>query len=472
MPAVKSTKSTTTTLRKGWAFTINNPEDGDWPTWDENTMEYLVYQLEEGEEGTPHLQGYVHLAKKKRFLQVKALLGRKAHIEPAKGTPKQNKHYCSKPVDGCTCKHCKDAVRLDATEEFGLLPRINNKGLMECMVEFVDKGLSFYQACRAEPRLCDKKKAWDAFHGAHLEHKFKKWRDVEVDVLYGPAGCGKTRYATRHGYDGVYILTSFGSHVWFDNYKGETTLLIDEFSVEWGISYQALLRLLDGHPTRLPVKGDFTHAGFTKIYITSNVPPTAWFPGRVDLSALLRRLSMTCNFDNPLDRATKLYKDQLDEDLDRELMGSQFVLGRTFDPVIQAGGNTNPPPTSLSLASRAQGFVPNSLLLTISSDDEYEDLEQAIATQETQVSHGMHRLQRAGAFVQLPMPDNSTGPSITSTGDELGDLVGRGRPRLPKRRLFRIADFLDTEAVDATQGYEASESDEDGDLVGFVVPDE
>ena len=55
-----------------WIFTINNPADVDLPrAWP--GVRYCCWQLEEGAEGTPHLQGYVVLEKKKRLGGMKRL---------------------------------------------------------------------------------------------------------------------------------------------------------------------------------------------------------------------------------------------------------------------------------------------------------------------------------------------------------------------------------------------------------------
>jgi len=48
-------------IAKNWLFTINNPIDEDRDRLislkEDANVNYLIYQLEEGEEGTPHFQG-------------------------------------------------------------------------------------------------------------------------------------------------------------------------------------------------------------------------------------------------------------------------------------------------------------------------------------------------------------------------------------------------------------------------------
>lgn len=82
-----------------WCFTVNNPtaEDGEFleKAHKEGKISYLVAGQEIGTEGTPHIQGYVVLAKKLSLAGVKKLLPR-AHLEQARGTPQENYNYCSK----------------------------------------------------------------------------------------------------------------------------------------------------------------------------------------------------------------------------------------------------------------------------------------------------------------------------------------------------------------------------------------
>jgi len=90
---------------KNWCFTINNPTAVDNANLDYLTdplhrvsieLNYVIYQLERGEEGTPHYQGYLQFNKRRTITQIKAFLGFRVHLEVAKGSPISNKEYCSK----------------------------------------------------------------------------------------------------------------------------------------------------------------------------------------------------------------------------------------------------------------------------------------------------------------------------------------------------------------------------------------
>lgn len=86
-------------------FTLNNYTDCDIVAFEEyfskTTIKYAVVGQEIGENGTPHLQGYIHLdAKAKecglKFWKKEIPGGERAHFEAARGTDKQNAEYCRK----------------------------------------------------------------------------------------------------------------------------------------------------------------------------------------------------------------------------------------------------------------------------------------------------------------------------------------------------------------------------------------
>ena len=92
----------------------------------DSDIQFLVYQLEAGESGTPHLQGYVQLSKRKRLGQVKALLSPRIHAEVARGKPAANYEYCTKP-DG----------RLEGPFEYGSMA--SGQGTRNDIVDFVSR---------------------------------------------------------------------------------------------------------------------------------------------------------------------------------------------------------------------------------------------------------------------------------------------------------------------------------------------
>jgi len=109
---------------KHWCFTINN-----WTRADEDTFEllgdqlsYLVYGYEEGEQGTPHLQGYLIFKDIKRFGQVQALLPWGAHIEQKRGSSRQAAEYCKKG---------------GLFKEVGSIPRSGSGGQFDEFIEWV-----------------------------------------------------------------------------------------------------------------------------------------------------------------------------------------------------------------------------------------------------------------------------------------------------------------------------------------------
>lgn len=80
---------------RAWCFTVNNPSEPLRPAdWDP-TPSYCVHQLEKGEAGTPHYQGYVEFGQPVSMLQLKRNLPT-AHLERRKGTAQQARDYCMK----------------------------------------------------------------------------------------------------------------------------------------------------------------------------------------------------------------------------------------------------------------------------------------------------------------------------------------------------------------------------------------
>lgn len=92
-PSITSSKAKAT----NWIITLNNPTELETTAWTNIKQNHFVKeaqgQLEVGEEGTPHIQGYIK-TESVRFSQIKKLFPR-AHIEIAKNAIAA-RQYCVK----------------------------------------------------------------------------------------------------------------------------------------------------------------------------------------------------------------------------------------------------------------------------------------------------------------------------------------------------------------------------------------
>lgn len=265
---------------KHWCFTLNNPTDDECNALQalgEELREPLVYLIlgkEKGQEGTPHIQGYCAFEPKQLFSYVKEFIGARAHIEPAKGTPKQNKAYCSKEGNSV---------------EFGKLPiGQGRRSDLVAVAEKCKKGLSMRSIAEEHPDAVLR-------YGTgilRLKSYFAPPRSgpPEIWVLWGPTGVGKTRRVWE--FADVDQLWVHPGDRWFDGYDGHHAVLFDDFDGGW-FKLHYLLRLLDRYPMQVPIKGAYTQWSPRTIYITSNLEPGSWYPNAAEehKRALLRRLN-------------------------------------------------------------------------------------------------------------------------------------------------------------------------------------
>lgn len=96
-------------------FTLNNPTVLEIENLhrgvEELNANYIVFQLEKGEQGTEHIQGYIKMRKRFTLAGIKVNIGERCHVERARGSAKQNRKYCM-----------KDEGRVEGPWEYGSLP--------------------------------------------------------------------------------------------------------------------------------------------------------------------------------------------------------------------------------------------------------------------------------------------------------------------------------------------------------------
>lgn len=244
-------------------FTWNNPEEDFIDLLKSHEeISYCVCQLEE--VSTLHVQGYIELHKQVSFAKVAKWF--KWHIEPRMGSQSQAIEYCR-----------KEESRKDGPWEWGERKVQGKRTDVEGMYEAIKLGKRERDIAEEMPAVHAKYfKAHDRYRSLVDYDLTKGERPLEVHVLWGKAGCGKTHKAI-HDSEDYYILSQpSNGNLWFDGYQGEKTLIIDDF-YGW-IKFAEFLRITDKWQYRCPVKGGFTWAKWEKIFITSNSQPKDWYP--------------------------------------------------------------------------------------------------------------------------------------------------------------------------------------------------
>lgn len=277
-------------------FTINNPTTVQLAELFEpdGRIQFAVWQLEAGERGTQHLQGYLEAKDRIRFNQLRELLGGRVHLERRRGSQAQAIAYCK-----------KEETRVDGPWEFGEPKRAGKRSDIHATMEAIAEGSSFDDLLDSADGNAIKYSRGVQLAISRRDQKLRSEsiRNLEVHVLWGDPGTGKTRSVyDEHGFQSVYTLTtSANGAVWFDGYDGQEILLIDDF--RGFIPFQFFLKILDIYPLRLDIKGSFTYAAWKKVYITSNHPVQDWYRSDANhcIAALERRITHTIHYssDNP-----------------------------------------------------------------------------------------------------------------------------------------------------------------------------
>lgn len=107
--------------------------------------------------------------------------------------------------------------------------------------------------------------------------------EMEILVFQGPTGTGKSKYCMDN-FPGAYWKQR---GQWWDNYKGEETVIIDEF-YGW-LPYDLLLRLCDRYPLQVEMKGGQIQFTSKRIIFTTNSIPCQWYKN-VYFKAFSRRV--------------------------------------------------------------------------------------------------------------------------------------------------------------------------------------
>lgn len=233
---------------------------------------YVIFQKEK--VTTEHYQGYLHVKNPIGLKTItKVMFG--AHLEFSKGTPLENKEYCT-----------KSKSRIAGPWEYGELPVQGKRNDIKEFVEKVKAGkiVTFVDSVEQEPNLtCRYLKFAERMLGLYK----KRMHQTEGVVFWGAAGKGKSKKAWETWPDAY----SKGDGKWFDGYQGEETIIWDDFD-DAQVPLGAWLKLVDRYPLQVEVKGGYVPMMAKRIVFTSNIHPDMWFPAATmeQREAIKRRL--------------------------------------------------------------------------------------------------------------------------------------------------------------------------------------
>lgn len=299
----------------------NPPEEGFKP--DEMTHKplYAIWQKEVGESGTPHLQMYLAYESPVRHSRMRTLLPG-CHIEPRHGSHKQAKTYCSK-LDS----------RVEGPYEYGDDTTIaNSQGQRSDLIgakRAIEDGASVLE-------LFDSHFGTMVRYGRGMK-EYKRLRSekrmwpMEIIVLVGPTGCGKTRWCYDTFGRSLYAVPAAkSSGTYWDDYDGEETVLVDEMygnRFSWGF----LLQLCDRYPLKVPNHGGFINFSSKRIIFTSNSRVSDWYDqAKICIDPFLRRIthSIECIIPPP---PTVLHNSPAAQNEQATFQGQRFeIVSRIF----------------------------------------------------------------------------------------------------------------------------------------------
>lgn len=257
---------------RNWCWTLNNPTPDEKEQCKVLDVKYCIFGEEEGEAGTPHLQGFLVTDKKIRLTGVKKLIPR-AHFEAAKGSAEQNIKYCSK--DGVVYSYgeppktraqqgVEEKERWEAAKTSAMAGKLDDVP--------ADIYVRYYRTLKEIAKDNMQKPADSG--------------DVTGVWYYGEAGAGKSR-AAREDYPGAYLKMA---NKWWDGYQGEDYVIMDDLEKDHGDAFKHLLKIwADRYAFVAETKGGALCIRPKAIVITSQYHPYDIWTDEETRAAIMRR---------------------------------------------------------------------------------------------------------------------------------------------------------------------------------------
>lgn len=265
---------------RGWCFTCNNWTEDDLERLKNIKCNYMIIGSEIGENGTPHLQGYVYIPNARSLSGMIKKDFKGCHLEITKGTPEQNKIYCSKQ---------------EIIYETGELPQKGKRtDLKKIKDEIINENRTVDDIALEDPDIVHK-------YGRTLmlleDIRLRNVERTEMTTCtwyYGKTGTGKSHrtYERDSKKGNRYIVPRDGD--WWDGYVGQETVILNDFRGR--IQYEEMLQMIDKYPYHVRRRGRAPRPFTSKhVIITSSLPPWEIYKNRMEednIDQLLRRIKV------------------------------------------------------------------------------------------------------------------------------------------------------------------------------------
>lgn len=253
---------------RSWVFTLSAEHVSEEELIKELNGYTWIGQLERGEGGYEHYQGYIENKTPIRFSTLKKKFPT-IHLEVRKGTQLQAYEYATKEetragrILGNMEKPHEEQKRGRGKTLEMLHERLRNGEKVDDIIETSPEAMPHVRNLREVENVLQRNAA-----------RKNKYRDVRVTYLYGKTGVGKTRYVHETYDDELFRVTDY-KHP-FDNYRGERVLVLDEFNSQ--LSIESMLNLLDEYRTELSARFYNKWAAYDEVWIISNLKLEEMYP--------------------------------------------------------------------------------------------------------------------------------------------------------------------------------------------------